>query len=272
VVFWASVSEQQKPGRSALTRMLGATVYPSPSAETDVGRQLLADGQAPLGSLGSAIGEAICYARDHAEFRYVSGSNLPHVLLHQTVIGLETRRQLEILGARPDVLIACVGGGSNLGGFMGPFLEDKAARGDELRLVAAEAASAPRLTRGELRYDHSDPVGITPLTRSYTLGRDYPLPPTHVGGLRQHNGSAVIGVLRKHGLLEARAFEEREIFEVGSLIVRLEGLLPAPESCHALAAAIAIARENPREKRNIVVCISGNGWLDLEGYREHLPS
>jgi tryptophan synthase beta chain len=270
VVFWAGISERQKPGRSAATRMLGATVHPSPSDRTDLGRELLAREPEPLGSLGTAIGEAISYARDHRDYKYISGSNVPHVLLHQTVIGLETERQLAALGVRPDALVACVGGGSNLGGFMGPFLEEKARRGDDLRLIAAEAASAPRLTRGELRYDHADPLGITPLTRSYTLGRDYPLPPTHVGGLRQHNGSPVIGVLRQHGLLEAVAYEEREIFEVGRLFLRQEGILAAPESCHALRAAIDLARQYGNERKNIVVCISGSGWLDLEGYRENL--
>jgi pyridoxal-phosphate dependent TrpB-like enzyme len=270
VVFWAKVSERQKQGRSALTRMLGAVVHPSPSPETVVGQRLLDEGRDPLGSLGSAIGEAICYARDRGDCRYVSGSNLPHVLLHQSVIGLETRAQLEQAGTRPDVLIACVGGGSNLGGFMGPFLDDKAARRSSLRLLAAEAASAPRLTRGELRYDHADPLGITPLTKSYTLGRDYRLPATHVGGLRQHNGSPVVGVLRKSGLLEAVAYEEADVFATGALFVRLEGVLPAPESCHALRAAIDVARELNGQRKNIVVCMSGSGWLDLEGYRENL--
>jgi|HubBroStandDraft_3_1064219.scaffolds.fasta_scaffold01142_7 pyridoxal-phosphate dependent TrpB-like enzyme len=270
VVFWAKVSERQKQGRSALTRMLGAEVHPSPSGETAVGRRLLGDGGDPLGSLGSAIGEAICYARDHGDCKYVSGSNLPHVLLHQTVIGLETRAQLAHAGVRADVLIACVGGGSNLGGFMGPFLEEKQQRGAELRLIAAEAATAPRLTRGELRYDHADPLGITPLTKSYTLGRDYRLPATHVGGLRQHNGSPVVGVLRKCGLLEAVAYEEAEIFAAGALFVRLEGVLPAPESCHALRAAIDVARELQGQRKNIVLCLSGSGWLDLEGYRQSL--
>jgi predicted alternative tryptophan synthase beta-subunit len=221
-----------------------------------------------LGSLGTAIGEAISLARDNDDFRYISGSNLPHVLLHQTMIGLETRHQLEALGEAPDTLVACVGGGSNLGGLMSPFLPDKQRRGEDLRFVAAEAATAPRLTRGTWRYDHSDPEGITPLIKSYTLGRDYLLPETHVGGLRQHNGSPIIGLLRRHGFLDARAYEEREIFEVGELFLRLEGVLAAPESCHALKAAIERALELRRERRaeNIVVCLSGSGALDLEGY------
>lgn len=273
LVFWAKVSERQKAYRRALIRLLQGEVLPSPSPSTAMGRTILQKDPEALGSLGTAIGEAIAYARDHADFRYISGSNLPHILLHQTVIGLETRRQLQAIGAEPHVLIACVGGGSNLGGFMTPFLADKASRGDDLKLLAAEAASAPRLTQGKWAYDHADPEGITPLSKSYTLGRDYALPETHIGGLRQHNGSPVIGVLRHHGLLDAVAYDEPDIFAVGELFVRLEGILPAPESCHALRAAIDQAQEAKRrgEKRNIVVCLSGTGLLDMGGYIENLP-
>jgi pyridoxal-phosphate dependent TrpB-like enzyme len=268
VIFWAAVSERQKQGRSAVVRMLGADVHSSPSTETKVGRAIRAAGSHELGSLGTAIGEAISFATEHPDYHYLSGSNLPHVLLHQTIIGLETKQQLEALGEEPDALVACVGGGSNLVGFMSPFLPDKKRRGEALRLIAAEAATAPRLTKGEWRYDHSDPEGVTPLIKSYTLGRDYELPETHVGGLRQHNGSAVVGVLHRHGLLDARAYDERDIFAIGELFLRLEGVLAAPESCHALAAALDRAVVARRENRaeTIVVCLSGNGSLDLDGY------
>lgn len=265
IVFWAGVSARQKPGRAAVLSMLGATVYESPSMESAVGRSIRESDRHGLGSLGTAIGEAISYAGDHPEVRYISGSNLPHVLIHQTVIGLETQAQLEALGERPDVLIAAVGGGSNLMGLMAPFLDEKASRGDDLLLLGAESASAPRLTRGEWRYDHADPEGVTPLSKSYTLGRDYELPETHVGGLRQHSGSTAVGVLRNSGWLDAVAYEEHEIFETGRLVLRLEGFLPAPESCHALRAAVDRAVTAGRDEA-IVVCVSGHGLLDIEGY------
>jgi tryptophan synthase beta chain len=267
VIFWADVSARQKPQREALIRWLGSTVYSSPSDETSVGRTLRDRGT--LGSLGSAIGEAVTFAEEHHDFRYISGSNHPHVLLHQSVIGLETQTQLGQLGERADKLIACVGGGSNLGGFMGPFLPEKKQRGEELRLIAAEAATAPRLTKGQWSYDHADPLGVTPLAKSYTLGRNYQLPETHVGGLRQHNGSPVVGLLRKHGVIEPYAYEEKEIFEAGHLFLRTEGIVAAPESCHALRAAIDHALEAKRQRRreNIVVCLSGSGLLDLAGYQ-----
>jgi len=271
IIFWAGVSARQKPARRAILSMLGATVHESPSAQTVVGRSILESGKHGLGSLGTAIGEAISYASDHPEVRYISGSNLPHVLTHQTVIGLETRSQLEALGEEPDVLIAAVGGGSNLAGLMAPFLERKAERGASLRLIGAESAAAPRLTRGEWRYDHADPYGVTPLSKSYTLGRDYELPETHVGGLRQHSGSTAVGVLRSSGWLDAVAYEEQEIFETGQLVLRLEGFLPAPESCHALRAAIDEAAA-AKEPRTIVACVSGNGLLDIEGYLASLPN
>jgi pyridoxal-phosphate dependent TrpB-like enzyme len=272
VIFWAGVSERQKQSRSLIVRMLGGVVHPSPSRETAVGRAILEKGEDSLGSLGTAIGEAISFAKDHSDFRYISGSNLPHILLHQSVIGLETKHQLEELGEKPDVLIACVGGGSNLGGFMNPFLPERLAPGSTLRFLAAEAASAPRLTQGAWRYDHADPEGITPLSKSYTLGRDYLLPETHVGGLRQHNGSPVIGVLRQRGLLEACAYAEKDVFETGRLFLRLEGIVAAPESCHALRAAVdeALAAKQRRKKETIVVCLSGSGLLDLGGYAANL--
>lgn len=270
IVFWAGVSARQKPGRRAVLSMLGARVYESPSSHSAVGREILSSGRHALGSLGTAIGEAISYATDHPEVRYISGSNLPHVLLHQSVIGLETRQQLAALGEEPDVLVAAVGGGSNLMGLMGPFLQRKAAQPDGLALLGAESATAPRLTRGEWRYDHSDPLGITPLAKSYTLGRDYELPETHVGGLRQHSGSTAVGVLRSSGWLDAVAYEEREAFETGRLVQRLEGFLPAPESCHALRAAIDRAVSSGRTEV-IVVCVSGHGLLDIEGYLAAFP-
>ena len=269
-IFWAAISARQKTSRRALLTMLGAQVESSPSSQTALGRDMKRDGLHMDGSLGLAIGEAIEYASINPEAKYISGSNVPHVLIHQTVIGLETKAQLAALEVEPDVLIACVGGGSNLVGFMAPFLYEKAIRGAGLRLIAAEAATSPRLTQGRYEYDYSDLGCNTPMVKSYTLGRDYQLPPTHVGGLRQHSGSPIVGVMNHAGLLDARAYEEKDIFAAGRDLLRTEQILIAPESCHALLAGIEEALEAKRagNKKVIVICISGSGLLDLEGYIE----
>jgi pyridoxal-phosphate dependent TrpB-like enzyme len=269
IIFWAGVSARQKPGRHALLRMLGATVYESPSRHTAVGRDVLSSGRHGSGSLGSAIGEAISYAEHHPTVRYISGSNVPHVLMHQTVIGQETQAQLAARGDDADVLIAAVGGGSNLIGLIAPYLAIRADRGTRPLFIGAESAAAPRLTQGTWRYDHADPFGITPLSKSYTLGLDYELPETHVGGLRQHSGSTAVGVLRREGLLDAVAYTEREAFETGRLVAHTEGFLPAPESAHALRAAIERASNLNRDEA-MVVCVSGSGLLDIDGYIENL--
>jgi pyridoxal-phosphate dependent TrpB-like enzyme len=269
VVFWANVSARQKKDRGVLIRMLGGTIHASPSQETTTGQMLSEQGL--TGSLGTAIGEAITFASMNPGYKYISGSNHLHVIQHQSIIGLETKRQLEALGEQPTKLIACVGGGSNLAGFIGPFLPEwkEHARGPQF--IAAEAATAPRLTQGQLRYDHADPIGVSPLSMSYTLGRDYPLPETHIGGLRQHNGSPVVGVLRQHNVIQPRAYAEPEIFESGKLLLQQEGILAAPESCHAVRAAIDCANEAKQANRAdvIVFCLSGNGLLDLGGYAAH---
>lgn len=272
VVFWVKVSYEQKAHRAMYAKILGAEIVPSPSPTTAAGRQILKEDPGCYGSIGTSIGEAISFSMENEAYKYVSGSNLPHVLLHQTIIGLETRRQLESIGERPDVLVACVGGGSNLGGFMSPFLFDKRERGEDLRWVAAESDAAPRLTRGEYRYDHSDPVGLTPKSLSYTLGMDYMPPPTHVGGLRQHNGSPIIGSLKRGGLLEAYAYSQETAFDAGRTFVQCEGVLPAPETNHAIRATIDLALEakKNREAKVIVMCFSGDGLLDIKGYQEVL--
>jgi tryptophan synthase beta chain len=264
-VFWVRVSMAQKQYRRALVELLGAKVHASPSRLTASGRALLEKDPSCPGSLGTSIGDAIQYVSDHPESRYVSGSNHLHVLLHQTVIGLETKAQLRALGEAPTHLVACCGGGSNLAGFMTPFLPEKTANPDSLRLLAAESNAAPRLTSGQYRYDHADPGGLTPLTKSYTLGSDYMPPANHVGGLRQHSGSPVIGVLRHAGLLEARAYAELEAFRAGELLVSTERILPAPESCHAICGIIDLVEEarHSRSSPTIVACVSGSGLLDL---------
>lgn len=274
VIFWVKVSLGQKAHRAVLTKMLGAEVHTSPGEDTEAGREILGKYSDNPGSLGTSIAEAISYAATQPSMRYVSGSNLPHVLLHQTVIGQEARAQLADLDETPDALVACVGGGSNLGGFMNPFLPLKMESRDSLRLVAAESDAAPRLTRGEYRYDHADPVGLTPLTLSYTLGRDYIPPPVHVGGLRQHSGSPIIGILRRAKILEAYSYSQEDVLKAGRTLIQCERIVPAPESCHAVKATIDLALEakRKREKRVIVACLSGNGLLDLQAYHEMLGS
>jgi len=271
-IYWVKVSKERMPARVAATNMLGGEVYSSPSLNTDSGRKILEKDPECNGSIGTAIGDAINFSQDNLTYRYISGSNLPHVLLHQTIIGLETKRQLEEIGERPDKLIACVGGGSNLGGFMLPFLPEKKAWGDSLRLIAAESLASPRLTQGEYKYDHSDPMGVTPLILSYSLGKDYMPPPVYVGGLRQHNGSAVIGLLRKHNLLEAYAYGQKDAFRAGQLLISTERIIPAPESCHALLSIINFAQEAKKNGKSevIVGCLSGSGLLDLDAYKQVL--
>jgi tryptophan synthase beta chain len=274
VIFWVKVSLGQKPQRAMLTKMLGARVYLSPGDHTPAGREILGKYADNPGSLGTSIAEAISYASTSPSMRYVSGSNLPHVLLHQTVIGQEARVQLAQLDETPDALVACVGGGSNLGGFMNPFLPLKLESKDGLRFVAAESDAAPRLTRGEYRYDHADPVGLTPLTLSYTLGMNYIPPPVHVGGLRQHSGSPIIGVLRRAKILEAYSYSQEDVLKAGRTLIERERIIPAPESCHAVKAVIDLALEAKRlrEKKVIVACLSGSGLLDLQAYQEALGS
>lgn len=274
IVFWVKISYQQKMFRVMFAEMLGGTIYPSPSKMTKAGQQILAKDPDCYGSIGTGIAEAISFVMENSDkYKYCSGSNLPHVLLHQTVIGLETRRQLEKAGEVPDMLIACVGGGSNLGGFMNPFVPDKInKRGDALRLIGAESDAAPRLTKGKYQYDHADPVGLTPKVLSYSLGADYMPPPVHVGGLRQHNGSPIVGSLRHSGLLEAYSYSQGDAFKAGKTFIECERVIPAPETNHAIRATIDFALEakRKREKKVIVMCFSGNGLLDLKGYKEVL--
>lgn len=269
VIFWVKISLEQKVYRASFAELLGAKVFPSPSTKTKAGKEILAKDPDNYGSIGTGIGEAISFSIEEPAFKYVSGSNLPHVLLHQTIIGLETKKQLTSIGEIPDQLIACVGGGSNLGGFMNPFVPDKLERGDALSLIAAESDAAPRLTKGEYRYDHADPVGLTPLTLSYTLGMDYMPPPVHVGGLRQHSGSPIVGILRKNKLLDAYSYSQEDAFKAGKLFIECERVIPAPETCHAIKAVVDFALEakKKREKKIIVMCFSGNGLLDIKGYK-----
>lgn len=270
-VFMAKCSYETKPYRQILMRLFGAEVYPSPCGKTKAGREMLEKNPHHTGSIGSAISEAIELSSQIPDAAYLSGSNLNHVLMHQTIIGREVKKQMELMGEKADELIACVSGGSNLGGLMLPFLTDKL-KGDNLKFTAVESTAAPRLTKGEYRYDHGDPAGLTPLSMSYSLGMDYVPPPVHVGGLRQHSGSPLVGLLRKLGIIDAKTYDQDEAFKAGKLFLETEGVLPAPETCHTIAAVIESAIE-AREKgvsKNIVFCFSGNGFLDLHGYNDVL--
>ena len=269
-IFWVKISQSQKKYRDILIKLLGGEVIASPSNITKAGKEILKNNPNSNGSIGSGIAEAISYALENTSYKYISGSNLPHVLTHQTIIGLETKRQLEYLDEHPDVLIACVGGGSNLGGFMFPFITKN--RDNMPELIGAESHASPRLSRGEYRYDHSDPLGLTPQTLSYTLGSNYKLPQNHVGGLRQHNGSPIIGNIRKEGILNVKSYTQEETFKAGQLFTKCEGYLPAPETNHAIKAVIdyALKCKKEKKKKNIVMCFSGSGLLDLSGYGEIL--
>ncbi|MDH4163820.1 MAG: TrpB-like pyridoxal phosphate-dependent enzyme [Nitrospirota bacterium] len=266
-VFIPVVSYHHKPFRRIHAELLGAEFLPSPSPLTKSGRKLLAQFPDHPGSVNSGISDALEFAMENEGFTYLNGSNAVHTLLHNTIIGLETKKQLESAGERADMLIACIGGGSNLGGFMMPFIKERLA--NQLRFLAIESTAAPRLTKGEYRYEHGDPGKLTPLNKTYTLGHDFIPPVMHVGGLRQHGGSPLVSLLRHLGYIEPIAYDQKDTFEAGRLFSHIEGILPAPETCHAIKAVIDEANIAKKEKKErvIVACLSGNGYLDLEGYR-----
>ncbi len=271
-VFMVKVSYEQKPYRRSLIQTYGATVIPSPSEETEAGRRVLAEDPDSSGSLGIAISEAVEEAATRDDTKYSIGSALNHVLLHQTVIGQEAIRQMELAGAYPDVVIGCAGGGSNFAGIAFPFLADRLAGRRETRFMAVEPASCPSLTRGEYRYDFGDSVGLTPLLKMYTLGSDFRPPPIHAGGLRYHGMAPLVSHLYALGFLEARAYQQNACFEAAVRFARAEGIVPAPESSHAIRAAIdeaLAAREEGRE-RVILFNLSGHGHFDMAAYDAYL--
>jgi tryptophan synthase beta chain len=271
-VYMVKVSYQQKPYRRMLMHTWGATVHASPSDQTEFGRKMLAqDPQCP-GSLGIAISEAIEDTVTHPHTKYSLGSVLNHVCLHQTVIGQEAIRQMELAGEEPDCIIACAGGGSNFAGMAFPFLQGKIKDKKKYRIVAVEPSACPSLTKGELRYDFGDTAGTTPLLMMYTLGHEFMPPSIHAGGLRYHGMSPMVSHAFKLGLIEAQAIHQTRVFEAGTLFARTEGIVPAPESAHAIAAVIAEA-EQAREagkKRVILFNLSGHGLLDLSAYETYL--
>lgn len=271
-IFMARCSLEQKPYRKYFMNLLGTVVDGSPSHRTRSGRTLLAQNPDHPGSIGSAISDAIECSLETSGAAYLSGSNTNHVHLHQTLLGLEVKRQLELAG-EPTVheLIACVGGGSNLCGFMLPFLNDWNS-GAPIRMLAVESTAAPRLTRGTYEYCRSDVAGYTPEVLAYSMGKDFVPEPVHVGGLRNHHSSPVVSLLHRQGLLDAVALDEHVALDAGRLVLKTEGLLVAPESSHAIAAAIdsAVQVRQQSEPRVIVCLTSGNGLLDLEGYHQVL--
>jgi tryptophan synthase beta chain len=270
-VYMVRVSYNQKPSRRTMIELFGATVRASPSPETEVGRRLLAKRADHPGSLGIAISEAVEDAVHTPGTKYALGSVLNHVLLHQTVIGQEALRQMEELGEFPDAVVACHGGGSNFGGLGFPFVRHRI-DGRKVQVVAVEPESCPSLTRGEYRYDLGDVAGLTPLMKMHTLGADFLPDPIHAGGLRYHGASPQVSRLLADGLIEARACSQRATFEAGCTFARAEGIVPAPESSHAIAGAIELAREADAAgtPRSILVGISGHGLLELSAYEDFL--
>ena len=269
-VFMVKVSYEQKPFRREVMRTYGASVTPSPSTETEVGRRILTEHPGTGGSLGCAISEAVEAAAKNPGYRYVLGSVLNQVLLHQSVIGLEARAAFAKLGVKPDLIIGCAGGGSNLGGLIAPFMGEKLRGEADYRFLAVEPASCPSFTRGVFAYDFCDTGMICPLAKMYTLGSSFIPSPNHAGGLRFHGMSPVLSQLYHDGLMEARAVKQTEVFEAAELFARCEGILPAPESSHAIRAAIDeanLCRETGEEK-TILFGLTGTGYFDLTAYQQ----
>ncbi|MFP3874596.1 MAG: TrpB-like pyridoxal phosphate-dependent enzyme [Thiohalophilus sp.] len=269
-VYMVKVSYEQKPFRRSMMQTWGAEVLPSPSDQTEAGRQILAKDPDSPGSLGIAISEAVEEAASREDTNYALGSVLNHVLLHQTVIGLEAQKQFEKAGDYPDMVFAPCGGGSNFGGAAFPFFADKAA-GKEVRLVAVEPASCPTLTRGHYAYDFGDSVGLTPLMKMYTLGHDFVPPGIHAGGLRYHGDSALVSQLYNEGLIEAVAVPQLATFEAGVQFARAEGIIPAPESNHAIRAVIDEANRcrESGEAKTLFFNLSGHGHFDMGSYDKY---
>ena len=267
-VFMVKCSYEQKPFRREVMRTYGAQVTPSPSMTTNVGRKLLEEFPDTTGSLGCAISEAVEAAVSNEGYRYVLGSVLNQVLLHQTIIGLETKAALDKYGIKPDIIIGCAGGGSNLGGLISPFMGEKLRGEADYRIIAVEPASCPSFTRGKFAYDFCDTGMICPLAKMYTLGSQFIPSANHAGGLRFHGMSTILSQLYHDGLMEARAVEQTSVFEAAELFARVEGTLPAPESSHAIRAAIdyALKCKDTGEAKTIVFGLTGTGYFDLKAY------
>jgi tryptophan synthase beta chain len=270
-VYMVKVSYQQKPYRRALMETYGATCIPSPSEETESGRAILAANPDSPGSLGIAISEAVEVAAKNADTNYALGSVLNHVLLHQTVIGREAIEQMEMAGFWPDVVIACAGGGSNFAGIAFPFLGKKLREKKDVRVVAVEPAACPSLTRGTYAYDFGDTAHLTPLVKMYTLGSQFVPPGFHAGGLRYHGMAPLVSHLKELGLVEACAVHQTPCFEAGVAFARAEGIVPAPETTHAVRVAIdeALAAKKEGRARTILFNLSGHGHFDMQAYTDY---
>ncbi|QIK61127.1 TrpB-like pyridoxal phosphate-dependent enzyme [Dysgonomonas sp. HDW5A] len=271
-VYMVKVSYEQKPYRRMMMQTWGANVIASPSNKTESGKSVLAKDPNNSGSLGIAISEAVEMAAKDPDTRYTLGSVLNHVSLHQTVIGLESEKQMEIAGEYPDIVVGCFGGGSNFSGISFPFLRHKILDGKGIRIIASEPASCPKLSRGKFEYDFGDSVGLTPLLPMYTLGHDFQPADIHAGGLRYHGAGTIVSQLRKDGLIEVQDIPQLETFEAGKLFANTEGIIPAPESTHAIATVIREALKAKEEgvQKNILFCLSGHGLIDMTAYDQYL--
>ena len=273
LVFMVKASYEQKPYRRIFIETFGAEVRPSPTSTTEAGKKILEENPDSTGSLGIAISEAIEVAATNDDTNYSIGSCLNHVLLHQTVVGLEAKEQMEMAGEVPDVVVGCVGGGSNYGGLAYPFMADRL-RGDRpnMRFLATEPAACPTLTRGRFAYDFGDTGQMTPLLPMYTLGHDFVPAPVHAGGLRYHGDSPSLSLLVREGHMEARAYSQNEVFDAAVQFAKEQGIVPAPESAHAIRGAIdeAVAARDAGESRVILIGLSGHGHFDMQAYDDYL--
>ena len=265
-------SYEQKPFRAAMMNVFGASVVPSPSMQTEVGRKILQENPGTSGSLGCAISEAVEAAVTGGSKRYVLGSVLNQVLLHQSIIGLECKAAMEMLGEYPDVVVGCAGGGSNLGGLIAPFMADKIRGVKNPRIVAVEPASCPSLTRGKYAYDYCDTGKVTPMARMYTLGSGFIPAPNHAGGLRYHGMSPILSKLYHDGYMEAVSYEQSKVFEAAVFFAKHETILPAPESSHAIKGAMdeALKCKETGEEKTILFGLTGTGFFDMTAYQNYL--
>ena len=270
-VYMVKCSYEQKPFRREVMRTYGASVTPSPSETTAVGRKILQEHPGTTGSLGCAISEAVEVATSTPGYRYVLGSVLNQVLLHQSIIGLECKTALDKYGVKPDIVIGCAGGGSNLGGLIAPFMGEKLRGEADYRIIAVEPASCPSLTRGKYAYDFCDTGMVCPLAKMYTLGSNYIPAPNHAGGLRYHGMSSTLSQLYDDGFMEATSVKQTDVFQAAEQFARIEGILPAPESSHAIRVAMdeAMKCKETGEEKTILFGLTGTGYFDLVAYQKY---
>lgn len=271
-VYMVKISYNQKPYRRSIMQTFGAAITPSPSMSTRAGKDIITKNPNDNGSLGCAISEAIELAVTTPNCKYTLGSVLNHVCLHQTVIGLEAEKQMEMAGEYPDIVIACFGGGSNFSGIAYPFMRHNIKEGKKTRFIAAEPSACPKLTRGKFEYDFGDEAGLTPLLPMYTLGHGFKPANIHAGGLRYHGAGVIMSQLMKDGFMEAVDIQQNESFKAGVLFAQTEGIIPAPESCHAIAATVreALKCKETGEEKTILFNLSGHGFVDMSAYDQYL--